>query len=88
MTTAEPTDAGTGEGRLSETIETVDTQRVALYVVLAGLIGFYLSPLWAGLTTAFKTQTGFVETTPVTPPTPAWFTLEPWNSRSPRCRVG
>ncbi|MWV41085.1 carbohydrate ABC transporter permease [Natrialba sp. INN-245] len=78
MTTAEPTDAGTGEGRLPETIETVDAQRVALYVVLAGLIGFYLSPLWAGLTTAFKTQTGFVETTPVTPPTPEWFTVEPW----------
>ncbi|ARS88473.1 carbohydrate ABC transporter permease [Natrarchaeobaculum aegyptiacum] len=64
--------------RLSASLERFDRQRVALYALLVGLVAFYLSPLWGGLTTAFKTQTGFVRTTPLAPPTPEWFTVEPW----------
>lgn len=71
-------DSPTIGDRIDETRETLDTQRVALYAILLGLVGFYLSPLWGGLMTAFKTRAGFVQTTPLQPPTPAWFTLEPW----------
>ncbi|MDG5818219.1 carbohydrate ABC transporter permease [Natronococcus sp. A-GB7] len=78
MTAAERTESTSSEGRIATTLETIDSQRAALYAVLLGLIAFYLSPLWGGLTTAFKTQTGFVQTTPLAPPTPEWFTLEPW----------
>ncbi len=77
MATSDETGRTIGN-RIATRREELDTQRMGLYVVLLGLIGFYLSPLWAGLTTAFKTQAGFVETTPLTPPTPEWFTLEPW----------
>lgn len=52
MATADDTD----QSSLAAHREGVDGQRVALYAVLGGLILFYLSPLWAGLTTAFKTQ--------------------------------
>ncbi|WP_440771150.1 carbohydrate ABC transporter permease [Natronorubrum sp. DTA28] len=89
MTAAERTEAESIGDRLSATLEDVDIQRVALYTVLLGLIAFYLSPLWGGLTTAFKTDSGFVNTTPLTPPLPfgpveflgiefATTTLEPW----------
>ncbi len=69
---------GTDQSGLAAYREEVDAQRAALYAVLGGLILFYLSPLWGGLTTAFKTQAGFVNTTPIVPPTPEWFTLEAW----------
>ncbi|NGM70653.1 carbohydrate ABC transporter permease [Natronolimnobius sp. AArcel1] len=74
MATADDTD----QSSLAAHREGVDGQRVALYAVLGGLILFYLSPLWAGLTTAFKTQAGFVSTSPIVPPTPEWFTVEAW----------
>ena len=61
--------------------------------VLTGLAAlFYLSPLWGGLTTAFKSQSAFIKTIPLAPPPAgeitfgswavAWQTLEPalWNS--------
>ncbi|WP_265111800.1 carbohydrate ABC transporter permease [Halosolutus halophilus] len=78
MTAAERTEPETPGDRLAESAETVDMQRVALYVALLGLIGFYLSPLWGGLTTAFKNRAGFLRTTPLEPPKPEWFTVEPW----------
>ena len=74
MATADETIAD----RLAERRTEVDRQRVALYTVLVGLIGFYLSPLWGGLMTSFKTRAGFIGTTPIEPPTYEWFTLEPW----------
>ncbi|PSP52431.1 carbohydrate ABC transporter permease [Halobacteriales archaeon QH_3_68_24] len=66
-------------------------QLVATVVALV-LAASYLSPLWGGLTTAFKTQSAFFNTLPLAPPGPgqfttgawaqAWTTLEPalWNS--------
>lgn len=51
----------------------------AVATALAVVLGVaFLSPLWGGLTTAFKTGSGFVTTTPLTPPTPGIFTLQPW----------
>ncbi|MFC7240191.1 carbohydrate ABC transporter permease [Saliphagus sp. GCM10025317] len=78
--TADETPAGT--------LERLDTQRIALYVILVGLIAFYLSPLWGGVTTAFKTDAGFVQTTPLIPPTPEWFTLAPWQEAFGRLQGG
>ncbi|MEY7851019.1 carbohydrate ABC transporter permease [Natrarchaeobius sp. A-rgal3] len=77
MATADETGRSLGD-RIAEHRTELDTQRVVLYGVLVGLVGFYLSPLWAGLTTAFKSQAGFINTSPLEPPTPEWFTLEPW----------
>ncbi|TYL38831.1 carbohydrate ABC transporter permease [Natronococcus pandeyae] len=77
MTAAESAETTSREQETSA-LKGFDTQRAALYTVLLGLIAFYLSPLWGGLTTAFKTDTGFLQTTPLIPPTPEWFTLEPW----------
>ncbi|HET7323319.1 MAG TPA: carbohydrate ABC transporter permease [Halococcus sp.] len=55
-------------------------KRIALYVVLLGLIGFYLAPLETGLMTAFKTQTAFYQTSPIAPPGAGGFTVSPWGT--------
>ncbi|PSP45216.1 carbohydrate ABC transporter permease [Halobacteriales archaeon QH_10_70_21] len=52
------------------------------------MVAFYLSPLEAGLVTAFKTQTGFVETTPFAPPPLGEFTLEAWRAAFDRLQQG
>ena len=66
----------------------VDRGRAALYVVLLAMVAFYLAPLEAGLVTAFKTQTGFVETTPFAPPPLGEFTLEAWRAAFDRLQQG
>ncbi|WP_254543935.1 carbohydrate ABC transporter permease [Halomarina pelagica] len=53
-------------------------RRAALYVVLVGLLLFYLAPLEAGLMTAFKTTQEFQRSLPLVPPGPGGFTIEPW----------
>ena len=52
-------------------------QLVATVVALV-LAASYLSPLWGGLTTAFKTQSAFFNTLPLAPPGPGQFTLGAW----------
>ncbi|GAB3029117.1 carbohydrate ABC transporter permease [Natronobiforma cellulositropha] len=73
--TVKPT---TDPTRADTRLDGVDLERISLYAILCGLIAFYLSPLWSGLTTAFKTQSAFVRTSPLAPPMPEGFTLEPW----------
>lgn len=54
------------------------SRRIVLYAILFGLVAFYLAPLESGLMTAFKTQTSFYRTSPIAPPGPGGFTVEPW----------
>ena len=63
---------------IADAVRDAGRRRVALYVVLAGLVGFYLAPLEAGLMTAFKTTDAFNRTVPFFPPIFGGFTLEPW----------
>lgn len=57
----------------------VGWKRAGLYLALAGGVLFYLSPLWGGLMTSFKTRTAFSRGLPLVPPTsPGDFTVEPW----------
>ncbi|MFC4543600.1 carbohydrate ABC transporter permease [Halosolutus amylolyticus] len=65
------------ESGLSRTVSELSLGRVALYATLLGLVGLYLSPLYSGLTTAFKTQGAFTETSPLQPPI-GGFTIDPW----------
>lgn len=58
----------------------VSARRIALYIVLVGLVVFYLAPLESGLMTAFKTQTGFTDTAPYAPPPINEFTVGPWET--------
>jgi len=75
---ATPTpESHTRRERLERAVRNADRRRVALYAVLAALIGFYLAPLEAGLMTAFKTTDAFNRTVPFLPPVEG-FTLEPW----------
>lgn len=53
-------------------------RRIGLYLVLLGLVAFYLAPLESGLMTAIKTQSAFGETTPFAPPPLDGITFEPW----------
>ncbi|WP_435347530.1 carbohydrate ABC transporter permease [Haloarchaeobius sp. HRN-SO-5] len=64
----------TTEGRF----EAVDWNRVGLYAVLAGLVGFYLLPIEAGLVTAFKTTAAYGDTAPYFPPGPSGVTVQKW----------
>lgn len=66
----------------------VSWNRIALYAVLAVLVAFYLSPLESAIMTAFKTQQGFVETSPFVPPPPAEFTLDAWFQAFDRLEQG
>jgi glucose/mannose transport system permease protein len=55
-------------------------RRAALSLVAAAFLAFYLAPLESGLMTAFKSQAGFVETSPFAPPSLETFTLDPWQA--------
>jgi glucose/mannose transport system permease protein len=52
--------------------------RIALYATLVALVAFYLSPLEAGLMTAFKSSEAFATSVPFVPPGPSGFSVEPW----------
>jgi len=67
---------------------TLDRGRVGLYVVLLAMVAFYLAPLEAGLVTAFKTEVGFLETTPYAPPPAGEFTVEAWRTAFGRLQQG
>jgi glucose/mannose transport system permease protein len=58
----------------------LDLYRVGLYVVLAGMAAFYLTPIESGLVTSFKTNTAVVETAPFAPPGGSGFTTEKWQT--------
>lgn len=63
---------------LKETLERADRKHAVAYL-LAILAAIYIfTPMYSGLTTAFKTGDGFVETLPVELPTPEYFTVAPW----------
>ncbi|GAA0242644.1 carbohydrate ABC transporter permease [Haladaptatus pallidirubidus] len=64
--------------QLREWIAFITSWRAVLYVVLAGMVVFYLAPLESGFVTAFKTQSAFFASTPFVPPAPTSITLEPW----------
>ncbi|MFB6268621.1 MAG: carbohydrate ABC transporter permease [Halobacterium sp.] len=68
--------------------DSVGVQRVALYATLLALVAFYLSPLESAIMTAFKTQTGFFETSPFVPPTPSTFTVDAWAQAFERLQDG
>ena len=61
-------------------------QLVATVVALV-LAASYLSPLWGGLTTAFKTQSAFFNTLPLAPPGPGQFTLGASSTPGPTHRA-
>ncbi|NIB99530.1 carbohydrate ABC transporter permease [Halobacterium sp. R2-5] len=62
--------------------------RIGLYAALLALVAFYLSPLESAIMTAFKTQTGFFETSPIAPPGASTFTLDAWGQAFDRLRSG
>ena len=57
----------------------IELSRVALYGALLALVAAYLSPLYSGLMTAFKTREAFTRTSPLQPPIEG-FTIEPWTT--------
>ncbi len=74
--------------RVQTAVESLDTTRVALYVLLLGMVGFYLAPLESGLTTAFKTADGFRTTTPFALPPSGETTLSAWATAAERLSTG
>ncbi|SEV89814.1 carbohydrate ABC transporter permease [Halobacterium jilantaiense] len=62
--------------------------RIGLYAALLALVAFYLSPLESAVMTAFKSQTGFFQTSPIAPPGPSTFTLAAWGDAFSRLQDG
>lgn len=79
-------ESGSGDG-ITSGFE-LDLERIGLYAVLLGMVGFYLAPLESGLMTSLKTQTGFVRTTPFAPPPPGEFTTLAWQAAFQRLSDG
>lgn len=84
MSRAAATHLGALRSRLGDT----GRRRLAMYGLLVVLVVLYLSPLWSGLMTAFKTNLGFAATPPYVPPTPTHFTLDPWFDSGGRMSSG
>ncbi|WP_323171637.1 carbohydrate ABC transporter permease [Natrialba sp. PRR66] len=61
----------------SSRLPAIGPGRLALYGALLALVIGYLSPLYGGLTTAFKTQEAYRETSPLQPPIEG-ITIDPW----------
>lgn len=62
--------------------------RIGLYAALLALAAFYLSPLESAIMTAFKTQAGFFETSPIVPPTLSTFIVAAWGDAFSRLQSG
>ncbi|MFC7154987.1 carbohydrate ABC transporter permease [Halomarina halobia] len=58
----------------------VTLTRLALYLVLALFVMYFLAPIEAGLMTAFKTGPAIAGTAPYAPPGPSGFTLSKWET--------
>lgn len=56
----------------------MNRKHAVTFVLATVLAVAFLSPLWGGLTTAFKTRSGFFNTIPLVPPGPGTFTLSAW----------
>ncbi|MFB6221587.1 MAG: carbohydrate ABC transporter permease [Halolamina sp.] len=67
-----------GVRRLLADARDAPARRWALYTVLGALLAFFLSPLEAGLMTAFKTSEAFRTSVPIAPPGLDGFSIEPW----------
>lgn len=66
------------DGALGDRFDDVSRKDAIATVLTVGAALFYLSPLWGGFTTAFKTQSAFLQTIPLTPPGPGQFTFDAW----------
>jgi len=84
MTDQSRTDGGTVSTERSRTLgdrlAAIDGYRIALYLLLLGMLAFFLAPIETGLVTSFKNDAGVIETLPITPPTPEYFTLQKWQT--------
>lgn len=70
----------TGDGRreIRELFDRMERKHlVATVLAILGTI-YIFAPMYSGLTTAFKTNEGFVATLPLEPPPPEHFTITPW----------
>lgn len=74
---SEEPQASESVGNRIEAVTGTSPRRIILYATLLAAVAFYVSPLYTGLMTAFKTEIGFTRTSPYTPPI-SFFTLEPW----------
>lgn len=70
---------GPTDGWLS-TVRATSRTRLVLYVLLVGLLAFFLLPIETGLMTAIKTGEAFRKTLPYVPPSLTGFTLGPAKS--------
>jgi glucose/mannose transport system permease protein len=68
-----------GDAGLREELDRLERKHAVASALALATGAFWLSPLWGGLTTAFKTQSAWLNTTPLAPPTRlGQVTIEPW----------
>lgn len=75
---ASPAEERSRVGRTVVATREAGPRRIALYAVLVAMTAFFLSPLEAGLMTAFKSTEAFQTTIPIAPPGLEGFSVDAW----------
>jgi len=63
---------------IARILPALDYRKIGLSFVVMFFFAFFISPIWTGFVTAFKTTGAVTSTTPFIPPGPGGFTLEKW----------
>lgn len=70
----------TREERIARVIPTLNYRRIGLSIVVMFFFAFFISPIWTGIVTSFKTTGAVTATAPFVPPGVEGFTLEKWTT--------
>jgi len=63
---------------IARILPALDYKKIGLSLLIMFFFAFFISPIWTGFVTAFKTTASVTATTPFVPPGPEGFTLDKW----------
>lgn len=66
--------------RIARILPALDYSKIGLYLLVMFFFAFFVSPVWTGLVTAFKTTGAVTATIPFVPPGVEGFTLQKWTT--------
>lgn len=72
--------AHTRSERIARMLPALDYSKIGLYLLVMFFFAFFVSPVWTGLITAFKTTGAVTATIPFVPPGTEGFTLQKWTT--------
>ncbi len=66
--------------RIARFLPGLNYSKIGLYLLVMFFFAFFISPVWTGFVTAFKTTGSVASTLPFLPPGPEGFTLQNWTT--------